>query len=285
MVPSPAHPLAAALDYARRGWAVLPNHTPNPVRRGQPGECTCMPAARCRKGWPGKHPRFLQDDLAHGFNSASTDLSRITRWFTMWPLANIGIQPRRSGLGVLDIDRRHGGDVSLDHLVAIHGALPPTPSVHRLSVGLVHAYFHLPTDVTLYDIALAPGVELLINKQVIAPPSLHIDGTRYAWLHHPDEVPLAALPAWIIAYALAQHSTTGQQRSLRSKSSAASRGTDAASMRNSSTCCSGFVPGVSSLQNPGAFFASRHCAGLYAPPGYTRAHRDWTTLSLHLARP
>src|SRR2546428_2238809 len=183
-----------------------------------------MPAAQCRTGWPGKHPRFLRDDLAHGFNSASTDLTRIMRWFTMWPMANVGIQPRRSGLGVVDIDRRHGGDVSLDHLVAIHGALPLTPTVHRLGIGLVHYYFHLPISVTLHDIQLAPGVELLMNKQSIAPPSLHIDGTRYEWLHHLDEVPLAALPAWIIACAMAHNSTTDAQRPMPRNSSAASRG-------------------------------------------------------------
>src|SRR5438128_8720192 len=86
----------AACDYATRGWAVLP----------------------CR----GKVPI-----TPHGFKNATLDLAQIRLWWGQWPDANIGIATGTvSGLVVLDIDPRHGGEESLAALIAAHEPLPET---------------------------------------------------------------------------------------------------------------------------------------------------------------
>src|SRR5262245_28545135 len=99
--------LDAALAYAHRGWSVLPVHT---VTNGQ---CTCGNVT-CAS--PGKHPR-----TAHGVKDATSDEATIRQWWSQWPKANIGIATGAiSGLVVLDIDPRHGGDESLQQLIQAH---------------------------------------------------------------------------------------------------------------------------------------------------------------------
>src|SRR5207247_1037904 len=70
------------------------------------GHCTC--------GWqdcgsPGKHPR-----TPNGVYDATTDPAVIIRWWGRWPNANVGVATgAASGVIVLDVDPRHGGDDSL----------------------------------------------------------------------------------------------------------------------------------------------------------------------------
>src|SRR2546427_13223225 len=98
--------LAAVLVYAQRGWSVFPVYT---VVNGQ---CSCGNTA-CAS--PGKHPR-----TTHGVQDASTDEATIRQWWCRWPGANIGIRTGAvSGLVVLDVDPRHGGDASLEQRKAL----------------------------------------------------------------------------------------------------------------------------------------------------------------------
>ena len=49
---------------------------------------------------------------------------------------------------------------------------------------------------------LGPGLDIRgVGGYVVAPPSLHISGRRYAWSvdHHPDDVQLAPMPDWLTA--------------------------------------------------------------------------------------
>src|SRR6266511_2969938 len=104
-------PVTHALDYAGRGFAVLPLHTP--TGRGcscGDGECASI----------GKHPR-----TEHGSKDAPTDPGQIREWWDRYPEANIGLRTG-SGLAVLDTDRRHGGFESLAQLQSRHGPLPAT---------------------------------------------------------------------------------------------------------------------------------------------------------------
>ena len=84
--------LQAALEYAARGWPVLPLQTVRPDKK-----CTCG-HDDCDK--PGKHPR-----IKGGLLNASTDPDRIKYWWGMWPAANIGVVTGAvSGIIVMDID-------------------------------------------------------------------------------------------------------------------------------------------------------------------------------------
>ena len=178
--------LDEAVALAERGWPVVPLHTPAGAG------CTCGDAD-CRK--PGKHPRINRWQ-----QRGTTDRARIRDWWLGWPDANVGIVlGRASGIVVLDIDTRNGGDDTLHELEQAHGALPPTPSVKSGSGG-AHYYFIAPNG--LLASSLGDGVDLLGDRHlVVAPPSLHASGNGYEWDEHPDEVELAALPDWMLRLA------------------------------------------------------------------------------------
>lgn len=112
--------LDAAITYARRGWPVFPCHTPRfPKDAAKPPRCSCG-TSDCTS--IGKHPRTV-----HGHLDGTTDEEVIGRWWARWPSANIGlVTGAASGLVVLDIDPRHGGDLSLENLEAEQGKLPDT---------------------------------------------------------------------------------------------------------------------------------------------------------------
>jgi hypothetical protein len=149
--------LAAALDYASRGWLVLPLHD---VARGV---CSCRDAARCDT--PGKHPRIRE-----WRKRATIDLGTILSWWQRWPTAGVGIltgQP--SGLVVLDVDPRHGGDDALWALEQQHGPLSVTVEVVTGGGGR-HIYFAHQSP--LESFTLAPGLEVKADGTfVVAPPS------------------------------------------------------------------------------------------------------------------
>lgn len=171
--------LRAALRLAERGFFVFPCHScrPGPV-------CSCG-SAQC--GRIGKHPR-----TRNGLKEATTDKAKITQWWLENSDANIGLVPWPSGLIVLDIDPRNGGNESLAELEKTHGKLPDTARVFTGGGGQ-HIYFTLPTGVDrVPSRVLRPGVELKAQgTYVLAPPSSHLSvflgaasrkvGPGYAW--------------------------------------------------------------------------------------------------------
>ena len=189
----------AALALARRGWPVLPL---NAV--GADGRCTCG-REDCMS--PAKHPRTLR-----GLRDATRDPVKIREWWTRWPDANIGIVTGAdSGLMVLDVDPRSGGNVTLDDLEAKQGPLPKTIEAQTGGGGR-HIFFKHPGGrVKTRANALGPGLDIKGDGgYVVASPSVHITGRRYEWqtAHDPDDVPLAAAPAWLLD-ALAENDKPG----------------------------------------------------------------------------
>jgi hypothetical protein len=167
----------AALDLARRGFAVF----------------QLKPR--------GKVPLVATRDGGHGCHDATKDQSIITEWWTSVPFANIGLATgRSSGIFVLDVDPRHGGDEALAELERRHGKLPETP-VSITGGGGQHVFFrHEPG---IGNSAGKVGVGLDVRGQggyIVAPPSVHENGRPYAWDvdHHLDEVPIARAPDWLI---------------------------------------------------------------------------------------
>jgi hypothetical protein len=180
--------LAAALDYARRGWPVFPCHTPTV------SGCSCG-APDCGNR-TGKHPR-----TRHGFKDATTDPVQVRRWWAQWPDANLAIATGRAAdLIALDVDPRHGGDASLSALEARYQRLPET--IESLTGGEGrHLLFAHPGPPVGNQVGLAPGLDIRSDGgYVIVPPSLHPSGRRYAWevMHHPDDTPLAPVPRWLL---------------------------------------------------------------------------------------
>lgn len=69
-------------------------------------------------------PRDKTPLATHGCKSATVDSVRIRAWWERHPDANVAIATgARSGVVVLDVDPRHGGDKSLRELQLKHGPL------------------------------------------------------------------------------------------------------------------------------------------------------------------
>ena len=179
--------LDAALCYAARGWPVLALHTVL-----QDGSCTCNGRARCSAG---KHPRWNR-----GLNEATLDPDRIRAWGRRWEQSNIGIRTGAvSGLVVLDIDPRHGGDQTLQSLEQIHGPLEHTVECLTGGGGR-HLYFaHPGGKVPNSSGRLGPGLDVRGDGgYVVAPPSIHPRG-YYQWKVSPKDVAeLAPTPSWLL---------------------------------------------------------------------------------------
>lgn len=180
--------LRAALDYAAHGWAVFP------VQGISGGRCCCR-MGDCSS--PGKHPL-----TRHGVRDATIDARVIAGWWKRWPDANLGLATgRASGVVVIDVDPPRG-ELSLTRLVDAGRELPETATVRTGSGGL-HLYF-LASGFPLGNSAgrlpgvglELPGIDLRADRgYVVAPPSVHVSGSRYEWIG--VEVGLAEPPVWL----------------------------------------------------------------------------------------
>lgn len=175
--------------YAERyGFAVFPLYT---IQDG----CSCGKRG-CTS--PGKHP--IGGLAPQGVNNASTDLQTIREWWSLYPDANVGIATGdASGVVVLDLDDRHGGIATVEHLEARNEELPRTWVVETGGGGL-HVYFRMPAaDVRNSAGAIGPGVDVRgSGGYVVAPPSTHASGTPYRWSTRPDKMQLADVPDWLL---------------------------------------------------------------------------------------
>lgn len=198
--PQPESPLLrAALALAERGFAVFPLFEPVAG-----GDCSCQPSSRTRDaqgrcGNAGKHPRTTS-----GVKAATTDPQQVRRWWWQAPTASVALATGRAlpdgrVLLVLDVDPRNQGDDSLRALEQEHGALPDTVRALTGGGGL---HIFLAAASALRGTVLAPGVDVKgEGGYVVAPPSAHASGRIYAWdaEQHPDETPIADVPAWVLA--------------------------------------------------------------------------------------
>jgi hypothetical protein len=103
-----------ALAFARRGIRCLPLH--KPILSAGVCRCSCG-IANCPS--IGKHPRL-------SYSAASVDPTTLQSWFAA-AHSNLGVLTgSASGIVVLDVDPRHGGDDALRALTGKHGDLPET---------------------------------------------------------------------------------------------------------------------------------------------------------------
>jgi len=140
-------------------------------------------------------------------NKASADINTVASWIKQRPSSNLGIVTgAKSRLVVIDVDR-HGVDgfESLKELETKLGPLPETVTVLSGGGG-EHQYFAYPSDgLPVLSGDLVPGIQIKADNghQVVIPPSIHPDtGARYEWevAHHPEDTPLAELPALWLEY-------------------------------------------------------------------------------------
>lgn len=177
----------AAIEYARRGWSVIP--------------------VRARE----KIPLVAWEP----YQSRRPAEAEIEAWFRKWPDANIGVVTGEiSNLVVLDVDPQHGGTESLRELEERNGALPQTVQAVTGGGGR-HLYFAHPLYPLRNRAGLAPGLDLRAEGgMVVAPPSVHPSGRAYQWMTgcEPGKCELASMPLWLLR--LATGSMSGRGRSL-----------------------------------------------------------------------
>ena len=174
----------AALDYAARGWFVLPLNPASKV-------ASCDLLAQIGFDWN---------------TETKPDTETLTRWFEIMPDLNIGIRLRGSGLSVVDVD-----DMGKFILWMVDiGPLPDAPCV-RTKRGCHYFFKESPLDQCgainseahgyLGDFLTPnpPHWKPLDRAYVVAPPSRHPMNSHiiYEWLVQPDECALVQVPDWI----------------------------------------------------------------------------------------
>lgn len=155
--------LTAALQYAARGWAVLP------IR-------------------PGAKVPLTQ----HGVKDATTSEITIRRWWQQWPTAGVGIAcGEASGIIVLDVDPRSGGEESARTLDR------PSTLTAMTGGGGYHYIYASPGGPRRGRNGWLPGVDIKADGgYIVAAPSQHESGARYAWAA--DDIPVAPAPQWLL---------------------------------------------------------------------------------------
>lgn len=145
---------AAALEYAARGWAVLPTK-----------------------------PKKKIPSTVHGVKDATTDRATISDWYDKAPARGVAIATgSRSGIIVIDIDNHNAdGLASLHTWEAEHGKLPTTLEQTTGSGGRQLLYAYDGPPLPLYANGAA-GIDFRgEDGYIVAPPSIHPNGNPYKW--------------------------------------------------------------------------------------------------------
>ena len=141
----------AALEYADKGWAVLPL-LPNK-----------------------KDPHF--DLCQRAYLSATTDQELINFWFDYDEKINIGIACYQSGLVVFDIDYRNGGEL-----------LPEFEPTYTVQTGDgLHLYYTADKS-DVFKGKLTDGIDIKWKGYVATAPSIHPSGATYKVIDDRDPV-------------------------------------------------------------------------------------------------
>lgn len=166
---------------------------PDPAAGGEVrARCACRSGFACTA--IGKHPKYK------GYLDSGTQGEREARMLVFaGPRNGFGVLTgTTSGVVVVDVDYRNGGDASLEAVEGERGTLPATLRVVSGSGDGFHLYFALPAGrVAVNDSAgkvLGAGVDVKGDGgMVVWPPSWHKSGGRYA-LDPNAPVEIAALP-------------------------------------------------------------------------------------------
>lgn len=123
-------------------------------------------------------------------------------WWEARPWLNVAIATG-GGLMIVDVDPRNGGDKTLAELERKYGTLRRDASVVTGGGG-EHIYFKYPTNLAVRSVgdALGPGIDLKADGgYVVAPPSLHKSGQRYAWARGRMPATIPPASTWLLELA------------------------------------------------------------------------------------
>lgn len=128
----------------------------------------------------------------HGCKDAKKDKRVISAWWRRWPDANIGLATGSASGGIIvidvDIDEDKGvfGDDSLREWERENGELPQTWTAITGRGG--NHYYYRSDQKIKNATGIYPGIDVRgEGGYVVAPPSIHQNGTQYRWEVPPDE--------------------------------------------------------------------------------------------------
>ncbi|WP_192772338.1 bifunctional DNA primase/polymerase [Plantactinospora soyae] len=181
--------LAPALRYAERGWPVFM------LARSKRPVANCLP---CRDADDNHDPAACDCLTCHGFYAATTDPEQVAAIVTAVPGGQLALRTgTASGVVVVDVDPRHGGDDTMTTLIGA-GLLPPTAHVVTGSGGRHLYYRHPGRPVVSRPMPGRPGIDIKADGgYVVLPPSVHpATGRPYRWM--PGR-PMEEMPPALVA--------------------------------------------------------------------------------------
>lgn len=193
---------------ARHGLSVFPLR-PNSKRPwGNCPDCKtgqCLPECAC----------LTTNRPCHGLLAATTDSGQIARWFRHAPAANVGVNAGRSGLVVLDLDRKDqppapaAADVparvgtgleALEAILTAEGASWPETLTVATPSGGRHLYFSRPEDLTVSSDAtgrLGHQIDIRAEGGYVLAPGCALSHTGDGYRRVSDTTEIAPLPDWL----------------------------------------------------------------------------------------
>jgi putative DNA primase/helicase len=188
--------LRAAMDYAARGWKVIPVHWVD-----DDGACSCRDGAACKNA--GKHPVYVNWPKV-----ATSDKNVILEWWApkrqlpaenWYPAANVGIVTgAMSQIFALDNDEYAGGGLTLAKYARRHGEMPVT-RVHQTGSGGQHLIFTHPGFPIRNSARKRLGAGLDIRGEhgfIVAPPSVSAKGPYEVMPVH--DIDPGPAPDWLL---------------------------------------------------------------------------------------
>jgi hypothetical protein len=145
----------AALEYAQRGWSVMP--------------------LKAKK----KDPHF--DLIKNAYLGATTDEALIEFWFDVDPAANIGIACITSGLVVFDVDFRNGGEI-----------LEEFGETYTVATGDGFHYYYQASPSLSFKGSVDTGIDIKHKGYVAAAPSIHPNGKIYTVINDIEPAMISA---------------------------------------------------------------------------------------------
>lgn len=180
--------MRAALDYAGRGWPVMPTWW------AEEGKCGCGNPL-CPS--PAKHP--IGALAPNGVKNATVDMGVVRDWWSAFPLANVATAcGKGSGFTVVDLDLKgeEDGEWNLDAWAAGSDIELPQTLTAETGSGGRHLFFQYVEGVKNLNPWL-PGVDVRNDAgYVLLAPSSHISGGVYRWLSAQGvDTPVEEMPA------------------------------------------------------------------------------------------
>ena len=170
----------AAAFYVGLGWKVFPI-----------AEGAKVPAIPSSKG-------------GRGFKDATDDADLIELWECTYPRANIGIATgHASGIVVVDIDPRNGGNASITRLAGSGFIFPRGPEA-RTGNGGRHLFFAFHPAIKASKDRLGKGVDIksdggyVVGAPSVIAASQQGPGGQYLWIRQPTSPVLPPLPRWAV---------------------------------------------------------------------------------------